>query len=114
MKALTKKFGEITILSTENKNSIKVSVNGEVKFLMPAFVEMTNLDGSKIDFATLEIKEEITIGIYQLTDAEKAMPSTRKPSTKKMKLADIMAMGAEIHEDKGEFWNPMLKKYVKK
>lgn len=94
MKALTKKFGEIIILSTENKNSIKVSVNGEVKHLMPSFVQITNLDGSAIDFSTLEIREKIEpIVFLPSTEESRKRSELMSNMPKKQKLADIIANG---------------------
>jgi hypothetical protein len=37
----------------------------------------------------------------------------RRYGTKNPKLADIMAFGAELHEQAGEEWNPILKDWVK-
>jgi hypothetical protein len=84
MKALTKKYGEIEILSVlENTKTVKCLVDGVEKNLMYEFVNITNMDGSVLDFSNIKIQPKSDI-YYQ-----KGGTIGRKES----KLANMIAEG---------------------
>lgn len=84
MKALTKKFGEIEIISVfENTKTVKCLVEGVEKNLMYEFVNITNLDGSELDFSNIKIQPKSDV-YYQKGGSV---------GKKESKLAAIIANG---------------------
>ena len=99
MKATTVKFGIITLKNRTEAGAVTAILSsGEEKFLLPAFVKMTDDNGNElIDFSSLP-----------LLVIEKVLKTTK--GRKVSKLAEIMG---QREERTGERYNMKTKRFEK-
>jgi len=107
---------------TENRDSVissikwifKVWKTEDVKIKMIEFLSFCeeNMDLEKIT-KSKRIKTDLKMMVLRMASAQEKLANLKRYGTERPKLADIMAFGAELREQKGEVWNPMLKDWVK-
>lgn len=107
---------------TENRESVISSIkwifkiyrieevkNQMIKFL--AFAE-ENINAEELS-KSKKIKTDLKFFVQRMSIDQQNSANIKRYGVKNPKLADIMAFGAELHEEAGEVWNPMLKDWVK-
>lgn len=59
------------------------------------------------------VKTDLKYFVAKMKIQQEKAANLKRYGSENPKLADIMAFGAELHEQKGEVWNPLLKDWVK-
>lgn len=107
---------------TENRESVissikwifKVWKSEDVKVKMIEFLNFCEENINAEEFSkSKRIKTDLKMMVSRMASAQEKASNLKRYGTERPKLADIMAFGAELHEQKGEVWNPMLKDWVK-
>jgi len=106
----------------ENRESVissikwifKVWKSEDVKVKMIEFLAFCEENMNAEEFAkSKRIKTDLKNMVSKMASAQEKASNLKRYGTERPKLADIMAFGAELHEQAGEVWNPMLKDWVK-
>lgn len=107
---------------TENRESVISSIKWifkvwkaeDVKVKMIEFLAFCeeNMNAEEMS-KSKRVKTDLKVLVSKMASAQEKAANLKRYGTERPKLADIMAFGAELHEQKGEVWNPMLKDWVK-
>ena len=107
---------------TENRESVissvkwifKVWKSEDVKSKMIEFLAFCEENMNAEEFSkSKRIKTDLKFLVAKMSSQQEKIANLKRYGTERPKLADIMAFGAELHEQAGEVWNPMLKDWVK-
>lgn len=63
--------------------------------------------------ASTRVKSDLKVLVQKMSIAQGRERDLKIYGTERPKLADIMAKGREIHEERGEVWHPIYKRWVK-
>lgn len=59
------------------------------------------------------IKSDLKFFVQRMATSQEKAANLKRYGTENPKLADIMALGRELHEEAGEVWHPIYKTWVK-
>lgn len=92
----------------------KVWKSEDVKVKMIEFLAFCEENINSEEFSkSKRIKTDLKMMISRMASAQEKAANLKRYGTERPKLADIMAFGAELHEQRNDVWNPMLKDWVK-
>lgn len=107
---------------SENRDSIISSIKWifkvwkaeDVKSKMIEFLAFCEENINAEEFAkSKRIKTDLKMMVSRMASAQEKAANLKRYGTEKPKLADIMAFGAELHEERNEVWHPIYKAWVK-
>lgn len=107
---------------TENRDSVissikwifKVWQSEDVKVKMIDFLAYAEENASieKLN-SSKKVKSDLKLMVQRMAIAQEKERNLKIYGTERPKLADIMGKIADMHEEKGERWNPIFKDWVK-
>lgn len=107
---------------TENRESVissikyifKIWKHEDVKNQMINFLAYAeeNINADEL-LKSKRVKTDLKYFVAKMKSQQEKSANLKRYGTENPKLADIMAFGAELHEKRGEVWNPILKDWIK-